>query len=161
MPHKICFSLPCALAFFSRTGVLWLSGEAHITNRGKMRPVIDEAGDTSEFYYHHTCAHPSQEVSWPLHDFLLKLNPFLRSQVKNYSSRYMEQAPSRGRESSPHWVRAAAVLQQQKLRGLSARAQAWRINISPSFSALGVSSFLSPPRSAMRRGAWKCNTGSR
>ena len=37
----------------------------------------------------------------------------------------------------------------------------WVRHIYPLFSVFGVSSFLSPPRSAMRRGAWKCNTGPR
>ena len=43
----------------------------------------------------------------------------------------------------------------KKPRGLDVRAQARRISISLSFSVAGVSSFLSPPRSAMRCGAWK------
>ena len=86
------------------------------------------------------------------------------SQVKNYSPGYMEQAPSRGHEASPQsglGVGCKLCSSSKKLRGLSVRAQARRISISLSFSVAGVSSFLSPPRSAMRRGAWKCNTGSR
>ena len=43
----------------------------------------------------------------------------------------------------------------KKLHQLGVRAQARRIGTSLSFSVVGVSSFLSPPRSAMRRGAWK------
>ena len=54
-----------------------------------------------------------------------------------------------------------AVLQQQKAAWVSVRAQARRISTSPFFYVLGFSSFLSPPRSAMRRGAWKCNKGPR
>ena len=38
-------------------------------------------------------------------------------------------------------------------------AQARGISASLSFSVVGISSFLSPPHSATRRGAWKCNTG--
>jgi hypothetical protein len=37
-------------------------------------------------------------------------------------------------------------------------AQARRISTPFIFYVLGVSSFLSPPRSAVRRGAWKCKT---
>ena len=53
------------------------------------------------------------------------------------------------------------VSSSKELRGLSARAQARRICTSTSFSVAGFSPFLCPPRSAMRRGAWKCNTESR
>ena len=68
----------------------------------------------------------------------------------------MEQAPSRGHEASPEIGLSAGCRlcsSKKKLRGLSVIAQARRINSSPSFSAVGVSSFLSPPRSAMRRAA--------
>ena len=85
-------------------------------------------------------------------------------QVKNYSPGYMEQAPSRGHEASPQSgldVGCKLCSSSKKLRGLSARAQARRISTSLAFSAVGFSSFLYPPHSAMRRGAWKCNTGSR
>ena len=57
------------------------------------------------------------------------------------------------------WVWAASCAPAaKKLRGLGIRAQARCISISLSFSVVGVSSFLSPPRSAIRRGAWKGNT---
>ena len=86
------------------------------------------------------------------------------SQVKNYSPGYMEQAPSRGHEASPQsglGVGCKLCSSSKKLRGLSACAQARRISIPLIFFVLGVSLFLSPPRSAMRRGAWKRNTGPR
>ena len=70
----------------------------------------------------------------------------------------MEQAPSRGHEAIPQSglsVSCRRCPSSKKLRGLGVRAQARRIRISLSFSVVGVSSFLSPPRSAMRRGAWK------
>ena len=89
---------------------------------------------------------------------------FLSSQVKNYSPGNMEQAPSRGHEASPQsglGVGCKRCSSSKKLRGLGVYAQTRHISTSLSFSVLGVSSFLSPPRSAMRRGAWKCNAGSR
>ena len=89
---------------------------------------------------------------------------WVSSQVKNYSPGYMEQAPSRGHKASPQsglGVGCKLCSSSKKLRGLGVRAQARRISISLSFSVLGVSSFLSPPRSAMRRGTWKCNTWPR
>ena len=55
------------------------------------------------------------------------------------------------------WLQALSKA-AKKLRGLGVRAQARRIATSLSFSVAGVSSFLSPPRSAMRRSAWKGNT---
>ena len=78
---------------------------------------------------------------------------------RNYSPGYMEIAPSRGHEASPQSGLGAGCklrTSSKKLRGLSARAQARRISISIplSFSVAGVSSFLSSPRSVMRRGAW-------
>ena len=87
-----------------------------------------------------------------------------RSQVKNYSPGYMGQAPSRGHDASPQsglGVGCKRCSSSKKLRGLGVRAQARCISISLSFSVVGVSSFLPPLRSAMRRGAWKCNTGPR
>ena len=53
------------------------------------------------------------------------------------------------------------VSSSKELRGLSARAQARRISISSLIPSCGV--FLAPvsPRSAMRRGARKCNAWSR
>jgi hypothetical protein len=86
------------------------------------------------------------------------------SQVKNYSPGYMDQAPSRGHGASPQsglGVSCKLCSSSKKLRGLGVRAQARRIIISLLFSVAGVSPFLFPPRSAMRRGAWKCSTGSR
>ena len=77
---------------------------------------------------------------------------------------YMGQVPSRGHEASPQsglGVGCKLCSSSKKMRGLSACAQARCISIPPLFSVLGISSFMSPPRSAMRRGAWKCNTGSR
>ena len=59
------------------------------------------------------------------------------------------------------WAASCANAEKKKLRGLGARAQARRISTSLSFSVVGVSSFISLPRSAMRRGAWKCNAESR
>ena len=90
------------------------------------------------------------------------MDPAEPSQVKNYSPGYMEQAPSRDHEASPQsglGVGCKLCSSSKKVRGLSVRAQPRRISIPPVLSVLGVSS--SPPRSAMRRGAWKCNTGSR
>ena len=55
-------------------------------------------------------------------------------------------------------VWAESFASSKKLRELSVRAQARRISITPLFSVLGASSFL---RSVMRRGAWRCNAGSR
>ena len=88
--------------------------------------------------------------------------------VKNYSPGYMEQATSRGHEASPQsglCVGCKLRSSSEMLRGLGVRAQAQARRISSSllFSALGVSSssFLPPPRSAMRRGTWKCNRGPR
>ena len=86
------------------------------------------------------------------------------SQVRNLSLGNMEQAPRRGHKPSLQsgLGRAASgvPVAKKKLRGLGIREQAQRIT-PLSFFFAGVSSFLSPPRSAMRRGAWKCNTGSR
>ena len=76
----------------------------------------------------------------------------------------MERAPSRGHEASPQsglGVGCRLFSSSKKLRGLSVRAQARRIGTYLSFSVVGVSLFLPPPRSTMRRGAWKCNAGSR
>ena len=81
--------------------------------------------------------------------------PIQPSQVRNYPPGYMEQAPSRGHGASQQgrlgvgWKLCAS---SKELRGLSVRAQARRISISFSFPVVGVPSFLSPPRSAMRRG---------
>jgi len=74
----------------------------------------------------------------------------------------MEQAISRGHEASPQsglGVDCKLCSCSKKLHGMSVRAQARRISIPLLFSVLGVSSFLFPPRNAMRRGAWKCNAG--
>ena len=68
----------------------------------------------------------------------------------------MEQAPSRDYEARPQsglGVGRKLCSGSKKLRGLGVRAQARRIGIQLMFSVLGVSSFLSPPRSAVRRGA--------
>ena len=57
----------------------------------------------------------------------------------------MKQAPSRGHEASPQSGLAVGCKLcscRKKLRGLSVRAQARRISIPLSFSAVGVSSFL-------------------
>ena len=84
--------------------------------------------------------------------------------VTSYSPGYMEQAPSRGHEVSPQsglGVGYKLCSSSKKLRGLSAHAQARRISKSLLFSGVGVSSFLPPPRSALRRGEWKCNIWSR
>ena len=74
----------------------------------------------------------------------------------------MEQASSRGHEASPQsglGVGYKRCSSSKKLRGLSARVQARRISISLSFSVeFFFPSFLSHPRSATRRGAWKCST---
>ena len=60
------------------------------------------------------------------------------------------------------WVWAAGCSPAaKKLHGLSVRAQVRRIIASLSFSVAGVFPFLPPLRSAMRRGAWKCNAGPR
>ena len=73
-----------------------------------------------------------------------------------------------GHEASPQsglGVGCKWCSRSKKLRGLSVRAQARCISISLSFSVAFFppffSSFMSPPRSATSRGAWKCNTGSR
>ena len=63
------------------------------------------------------------------------------SQVKNYSPEYMEHAPSRGHEASPQsglGVGCKLRSSGKKLRGLSARAQAWRgiiisFSVAPSY----------------------------
>ena len=73
------------------------------------------------------------------------------SQVKNYSPGCIEQAPSRGHEASPQSGLGAGCMlfsNSKKLRGLGAHAQARRMINSLSLSVAGVSSFLSPPRSA-------------
>ena len=74
-------------------------------------------------------------------------------------------APSWGNKASPQsglGMGCKLCSSSKKLRGLGVRAQARCIGIFPSHSLLrGFSSFLSPPRSATRRGVWKCNTGSR
>ena len=52
----------------------------------------------------------------------------------------MEQAPSRGHEASPQsglGVGCMLYSSSKKLRGLSVRAQAWRISASMSFSVAG------------------------
>ena len=70
----------------------------------------------------------------------------------------MEKAPNRGHEASPQsglGVGCKLCSSSKKLRGLTARAQARRISMPMLFSVLGVSSFLSSPRSAMGRGAWE------
>ena len=90
--------------------------------------------------------------------------PFVESsQVRNYSPGYMEQAPSRGHKASPQsglGVDCKLLSSSKSHVGKVARAQALRIRMSSlSFSVAGVSSFPSPPRSAMRRGEWKCNAG--
>jgi len=75
----------------------------------------------------------------------------ITSKVKNYSPGNMEQVPSRGHEASPQsglGVGCKRRSSSKKLNGLSVRAQARRIGISLSFSVVGVSSFLSPPRVA-------------
>ena len=62
--------------------------------------------------------------------------------VKNYSPGYMEQATSRGHEASPQsGLGGGCKLRSssKKLRGLSVRAQAWRISAYLLFSVLGVS----------------------
>ena len=64
------------------------------------------------------------------------------------------------RRAGSVWA-ASCVPAAKKQRELSVRAQARLIGISLSFSVVGVSAFLPPPRSAMRRGAWECDTGSR
>ena len=82
----------------------------------------------------------------------------------SYSPGYMEQVPSRGHEASPQsglGVGCKLHSSSKKLRGLGVRALVRRIRTSLPFSVLRVSSFLSPPRSAMGRGAWECNAGSR
>ena len=87
---------------------------------------------------------------------------YLSLQVNKYYPGYMEQAPSRGHEASPQiglGVGCKLCSSRKKLSGLGVRAQARHISTFFSFSDAGVSSFLSPPRSAMRRGAWKCSTG--
>ena len=66
----------------------------------------------------------------------------------------MEQAPSRGHEASPQsglGVGCKLCSSSKKLRGLSVRAQARRISMFLLFSVVGVSLFLSFPRSAMRQ----------
>ena len=76
----------------------------------------------------------------------------------------MEQVPSRGHEVSPQGglgVDCELRYCSKKLLRLSVRAQAWLISISLSFSVLGGSSFLSPSHSAIKFGAWKCNTWPR
>jgi len=78
------------------------------------------------------------------------------SQVTNYYPGYMEQAPSRGHGASPQsglGVGCKLCSSSKELRGLSVGAQARQISIPLLFSVLGVSSFLFPPRSAMRLGA--------
>ena len=88
----------------------------------------------------------------------------VRSQVKSYTLGYMGQAPSKGHGASPQsglGVGCKLCSSSKKLRGLSVRAQARRISMPLLFSIWGVSPFLSPPCSVMRRGAWKCNAGSR
>ena len=95
---------------------------------------------------------------------LCEIHRIITGQVKDYSPGYMEQAPSRGHEASPQsglGVSCKLCTSSKKLRELSVRAQARRISIPPLFSVLGISSLLSPQRSARRRGAWKCNRGSR
>ena len=87
-----------------------------------------------------------------------------KSQVRNYSPEYTGQAPSRGHEASPQsglGVGCMLCSSSKKLRGLGVSAQARRMDISLLFSASVVFLFLPPPRSAMGRGAWKCNTESR
>ena len=74
--------------------------------------------------------------------------------------RDMEQASSRGHEASPQSglsVGCKLCSSSKKLRGLGVRAQARHISTSLSFSVVRISSFLSPPRSAMKRSSWKCN----
>ena len=76
-----------------------------------------------------------------------------KSRVKNHSPGYMEQAPSRGHEASPQselGVRYKRCSSSKELRGLSVRAQARRINTSPSFS---VAFFFFSPRSCLPRAA--------
>ena len=85
------------------------------------------------------------------------------SDVKSGSPGYMDQDPRRGHEASPQsglGVGCELYSSSKNLRGLSVRAHERHKSISLSFSVAGVFSFLSPPRSAMRRGAWKCNAGS-
>ena len=86
------------------------------------------------------------------------------SEVRNYSQGYIEQAPRRGHEASPQSGLVLGCMlcsSSKKLRGLGVRTQARSTGTSLLFSVFGVSSFLSPPRSAMRCGAWECNAGSR
>ena len=76
---------------------------------------------------------------------------FLSNQVKNYSPKYMEQAPSRGHEASPqNGLGAGCKLcsSNGKLRAQNVRAQARCISIPPSFPAVGVSSFFAKPDGA-------------
>ena len=69
------------------------------------------------------------------------------SQVRNRSLGYMEQAPSRGHNSSPQgrlglgWKLCSS---SKKLRGLSLRAQARRMGVSRSFSIKYYGDFLVP-----------------
>ena len=70
----------------------------------------------------------------------------------------MGQAPSKGHEArvqSGLGAGCSCAQAKKELRGMRARAQALRISTPPSFPVAGVSLFMSPPRSAMRRGAWK------
>ena len=81
----------------------------------------------------------------------LALRKHHSNQVTNYSPGYMEQAPSRGQGASPQSGLGAdckLFTSRNKPRGLGVRAQARRISTSLSFSVVGVSPFLSPPRSA-------------
>ena len=72
-------------------------------------------------------------------------------QVNNYFPGNTEQLPRRGNEASPQsglGVGCKRCSSSKKLNGLSALVLTRRVRMLPSFSAAGVSSFLSPPRSA-------------
>ena len=88
---------------------------------------------------------------------------FSQSQVRNCSPGLMEQTPSRGHEASPQSRLGVGCMRCSSSK--TARAECTCAGAAHRHSSLipcsGVSSFLSPPRSAMKCGALKCNTGSR
>ena len=74
----------------------------------------------------------------------------------------MEQAPNRGHEASSQSglsFDCRRCSSSKIMHGLGVRVQARHMRTSLLFSFAGASSFLCPPCSVMRRGAWKCNGG--
>ena len=87
-------------------------------------------------------------MAFPLSRSGMSAEPKVEAKIKSYSPRYMEQAPIRGHEASPQSGLGVGCELFSSRKKLRVRALARRIGTSHLFSVVGVSSYMSPPRSA-------------